>query len=178
MVSLSVPIELPSIVIQSYSDKQWDTLPHIILTSDSEWDPSVFDTPGDIDNETWCDAKTHLYVGSSCPTFNEFRELRNAHIYEMFYFGADSFDTVDEIDRLIDVCTNFFHPYVANSSTMVKKSPDYNKLQHFFSCLLSEVIRKILRVQHDMLELQIQPSYISTASHHSLYLISIAGTNL
>ena len=74
--------------------------------------------------------------------FNEFGELRNAHIHEMFYFDANSFDTEDEIDRLIDAFAEDSHPHVTNSSTTVKKHPDYSKLQPFFSWLPSKVIKK------------------------------------
>ena len=70
--------------IHPYSDNQWDTLSHTVLTSDAEWDPSIFDTSGDSDDETWYDAQTHLPVGPFCPTFNEFGEVRNAHIHETF----------------------------------------------------------------------------------------------
>ena len=38
-----------------YSDKEWDNFPHVILTSELEWDPSVLDL--DIDyGKKWYDA--------------------------------------------------------------------------------------------------------------------------
>ena len=32
--------ELPYIPFRPYTDKEWETLPHVILTSDKEWDPT------------------------------------------------------------------------------------------------------------------------------------------
>ena len=40
--------------LRPYSDKEWDTLPHVTLTSEVEWDPSVLDLDIDDDKE-WYD---------------------------------------------------------------------------------------------------------------------------
>jgi hypothetical protein len=29
--------------IRPYTDKEWETLPHVILTADVEWDPAILD---------------------------------------------------------------------------------------------------------------------------------------
>ena len=42
-------IALPLMSLCPYSDKEWDNFPHVILTSELEWDPSVLDL--DIDYE-------------------------------------------------------------------------------------------------------------------------------
>jgi hypothetical protein len=34
---------LAHLTICPYTDHEWDNLPHVILTSESEWDPSVLD---------------------------------------------------------------------------------------------------------------------------------------
>ena len=34
---------LPYIPLRTYTEKEWDTLPHVILTSDKDWDPSFLD---------------------------------------------------------------------------------------------------------------------------------------
>ena len=51
----------------------------------------------------------------------------------MFCFDAHSFDAADEIDKLIDAFAEDSHPCVINISTIVKKPPDYSKIQPFFS---------------------------------------------
>ena len=38
---------LPYLAIRPFTDNEWETLPHIVLTSDVEWDPSVLDRDSD-----------------------------------------------------------------------------------------------------------------------------------
>jgi hypothetical protein len=42
-----------------YTNAEWDTLPHIIMTSDLDWDPAVLDHTTD-DNGNWFDAISDL----------------------------------------------------------------------------------------------------------------------
>ncbi len=46
---------LPYIALCPYTDDKWETLPHIILTSNIDWDPIVLDYEYD-DSDTWHDA--------------------------------------------------------------------------------------------------------------------------
>ena len=48
---------LPYMPIRPYSDREWQTLPHVVLTSDEEWDPIVMDTSRDED--AWLDNQPH-----------------------------------------------------------------------------------------------------------------------
>lgn len=34
---------LPYIHIRPFTDAEWDTVPHVVLTSDADWDPSILD---------------------------------------------------------------------------------------------------------------------------------------
>jgi len=34
---------LPYLTIQLFTDAEWENLPHVILTSDGDWDPDVDD---------------------------------------------------------------------------------------------------------------------------------------
>ncbi len=47
---------LPYVPICPYTDEEWDTLPHVIWTSDEDWDPCVLDD-GISDEEVWYDAQ-------------------------------------------------------------------------------------------------------------------------
>ena len=40
---LDVRDGLPYISLRPFTDEEWTTLPHIVLTSDADWDPSVLD---------------------------------------------------------------------------------------------------------------------------------------
>ena len=43
IIPLSVRNGLPQIKIRPFTDNEWDALPHVIVTSDADWDPTVFD---------------------------------------------------------------------------------------------------------------------------------------
>ena len=42
--------------LRPYTNAEWDELTHIHLTSDDDWDTSVFDHAYDEDDDTWYDA--------------------------------------------------------------------------------------------------------------------------
>ena len=48
-IPLNIKAGLPYIMMHPYMDDEWDTLPHVILTSDDDWDPSILDN--DIDDD-------------------------------------------------------------------------------------------------------------------------------
>jgi hypothetical protein len=48
---------LPYLSMRPFTDDEWDTLPHIILTSEIDWDPTTLARELDIDDE-WFDALT------------------------------------------------------------------------------------------------------------------------
>jgi hypothetical protein len=51
---------LPYIHIRPYTDEEWTWLPHVILTSDVDWDPTVLDH--DLTSDTqWYDVLQDLH---------------------------------------------------------------------------------------------------------------------
>jgi hypothetical protein len=40
---LDIVSGLPYLKMRPFTDSEWHTLPHVILTSDADWDPSVLD---------------------------------------------------------------------------------------------------------------------------------------
>jgi hypothetical protein len=55
VIPINIVGGLPYISIHPYTDDEWDSLPHVILTSDLDWDPTVLDHTLDND-EHWYDA--------------------------------------------------------------------------------------------------------------------------
>ena len=59
--------------LRLFTDEEWDTLPHVIWTEDTDWDPRVIDCSLD-DDEYWFDSCTKLSpndhpfteIGDSC----------------------------------------------------------------------------------------------------------------
>lgn len=120
MLLLTIKNGLPYLDIQPCADHQWDNLLHAVLASDVDWDPSVFDSPGGIHEEEWHVSQSSLPEGPSSLTFNEFGELRNLTLaHELFYFDAESYDTENELDNLVDTCVVDSRNYLINNSNII-----------------------------------------------------------
>ena len=65
---------LPYLPLRPYTDDEWDTLPHIVLTSDDEWDPSVLDHVYDVSSTEWSNT---LASHEANPQLNLFDEYGN-----------------------------------------------------------------------------------------------------
>ena len=78
----------------SYYSTEWDTLPHVILTSDTEWDPSVLDSTK-VEDDAWFDDVSDSSTLESHGTFNMHRNYFGRNIFqctELYQFGATSHD--------------------------------------------------------------------------------------
>jgi len=47
---------LPYLTLRPFTDEEWETLPHVVMTSDEDWDPSVLDNKI-TDDEEWYNAQ-------------------------------------------------------------------------------------------------------------------------
>lgn len=54
---LNIRNGLPYLTMRPYSDEEFQTLPHVILTSDVDWDPSVLDN--ELEDEDWIEKSDH-----------------------------------------------------------------------------------------------------------------------
>jgi hypothetical protein len=54
-IPLDIKSGLPYVKMQLYTDQEWDMLPHVVLTGDGDWNPSVLDHSLTHD-EKWYDA--------------------------------------------------------------------------------------------------------------------------
>ena len=78
-IPLNVRLGLPYMTIRPYTDSEWDNLPHLILTADVDWDPSILDCKQE-DNEEWFNAMEDLPKLTPDPLFDEYGDYRNTHI--------------------------------------------------------------------------------------------------
>ena len=89
-IPLNIKNALPRLRLRPYTDKEWQELPHVLLTSEEDLYSSTFDL--DIDNdEIWYDAITddHEYplsqrfdeYGNYCHRFEVHSTKRGDHIY-------------------------------------------------------------------------------------------------
>ncbi len=64
--------------IRPYTDREWDTLPHVILTADIDWDPTIIDCELE-DGEEWFDAMQDLPEFDPDPLFDDIGDYRHIH---------------------------------------------------------------------------------------------------
>jgi len=88
-------------------DAEWDSLPHVILTGNTNWDPSVLDMDLD-EEEAWFDAITDLSQRKSPSAFDEFRDY-NKRVVVQSHDVLYSWDTSQDI---INACI-MVHTYHA-----------------------------------------------------------------
>ena len=78
VIPLNIRSGLPYMPICPYIDKEWDSLPHVILTADTDWDPSVIDHELE-DGEEWFDAMQDLPDIEPDPNFDDVGDYRCLH---------------------------------------------------------------------------------------------------
>jgi hypothetical protein len=76
VIPLNIRAALPYMQIRPFTDKEWKILPHVILTSDATWNPSVLDNDLDGD-EQWFDAQSDMQNDSIDLLFDEFGNYRH-----------------------------------------------------------------------------------------------------
>ena len=105
MIPLSIKNGLPRMQLRPYTDEEWDELPHIFLTSELDWDPSVLDH--EHENEQWFDTVTEVEYDPTVNLFDEFGNYRRRVIVQHAeYFGRQD---GDEIEDIIDQCVHHAH---------------------------------------------------------------------
>ena len=77
---LNIRSGLPYMSIRPFTNKEWDDLPHVIMTEDVDWDPTIIDCEIE-DGEEWFDTMQDLPVPDPDPLFDEFGDYRhNQHV--------------------------------------------------------------------------------------------------
>ena len=78
IIPLNIRSGLPYMSIRPFTSKEWDDLPHVILTADVDWDPTIIDCELE-DGEEWFDAMEDLPEPDPDPLFDEFGDYRHVH---------------------------------------------------------------------------------------------------
>jgi hypothetical protein len=163
IIPLSIQDGLTCLKIRPYTNQEFDTLPHVIMTPELEWDPSVLDHKFKED-EQWGDPPT---IPSS---FNEVGEYKHrVALQQHSYFQRqDGNSTDDVIYQCIFVThtspstyefdsTLFYDTYeteildVPTSSPIltpnhtIKREPDFQKLRPPFGWLSTDLIQKTFK---------------------------------
>jgi hypothetical protein len=78
-IRINIQSGLPYVSQRPYTDSEWNTLPHVVLTSDTEWHPSVLDNNLD-DDEEWYDALSDLPADPTNQLLDQFGNYRQRTI--------------------------------------------------------------------------------------------------
>ena len=172
VIPLSIIDGLPRLDIRPYTDAEWDTLPHVFLTGETVWDPSVLDHTL-TDDEQWADALSDLEADPSTNLFDEFGNYRQrVTIQHAAYFLRQSGDDLQDV---IDQCVYDAHSHDTSEPIFydahdhdvttpedeedddqedappamppeprqtLSKPPDYSKLRPLFGWLSPDLIQK------------------------------------
>ena len=161
---LDIKNGLPYVSIRPYTDLEWDTLPHVIWTSDEEWDPTVLDHTL-TDDEQWYDAISDLQEGilhSPFDTFGNYcyceADIHTFDAGEELHTSVDDPDILhddddnpttlqDIVDDTIMAHDSHQHIFVQEHRTLRNprlrnpKPPDYEALRPFFLGAPASVVK-------------------------------------
>ena len=162
---------LARLKIRPYTDAEFDTLPHVFLTGESSWDPSVMDCDL-IDQDNWHDAIDGL-DDPNLKRFDEFGNYRQrVTVQYAAYFHRHCSSESNDIEDVIDQCVydaqssgdNTIEPIIfydayehqlddaehfdpdtfslkLDPRTIAHRTPDYSTLRPFFGWLSSDIIK-------------------------------------
>ena len=92
--------------MQPYTDEEWDTLPHVVWTSDENWDPSVLDHTLD-DDDAWFDSisdESELLRTSNFDERGDYCHCVQVQWGDVGFFNAHDDPISEDQDDIIDHC--------------------------------------------------------------------------
>ena len=132
VIPLNIRSGLPYMTICPYTDTEWDNLPHVILTADTDWDPSVIDH--ELENgEEWFDAMQDLPDIEPDPNFDDEGDYRHLHHVTEAMIDSNLMETeiIDYHDLLL----------LHNQNVMPSKV-DYKQYQSKLAWLPADIIEE------------------------------------
>jgi hypothetical protein len=135
VIPLHVHQGLAYMDMQPPSDTEFDTLPHIVLTSDVDWDPSIISNEIDLVTD-WHDAVQDLpsdpYVE---PRFNSTGGYKHRHVANF-----DIFSSPDFVDR----STAIGNILSSNQHDMTRNSHNYEALRPCLGWVSADTVQKTI----------------------------------
>ena len=123
---LQIKDGLAYLSMRPFTDKEWETLPHVHWTQDKDWDPSVLDHAlGDHDEE-WFDAVTDI------------TELPNKHLFDEFGNYRRCTATVE--NHIIEPYSDL--SIAINARNVQAQEPDYIALRPHFGYTSGDVVKR------------------------------------
>jgi hypothetical protein len=82
VIPLDVKSGLPCVKMRLYTDQECDSLPHVVLTGDCNWSPSVLDNSL-TEDEQWYDGVSDFPDAMDGSPFDAEGNYRNLHVFDL-----------------------------------------------------------------------------------------------
>ena len=128
--------------IRPYTDAEWKRLPHIILTADTDWDPSILDFEQE-DKEEWFNAMEDLPTLTPDPLFDEYGDYKHTHIITQVVM------TDPAIEQM--VLTDLPSMFQLYNQEIMPRQPDYKKYVSKFAWIPLDIIKRTFESTHNTL---------------------------
>jgi hypothetical protein len=135
VIPIDVKSGLPYVKMRTYIDKEWDSLPHVILTGDGAWNPSVLDHSL-TDDEQWYDAVSDFPDAMDGSPFDAEGNYRNLHVFDLVI-----------TDSILDnhIISDPPWLYQAHEHQIIKNQQDSTQLCPNFACLPENVVKETFK---------------------------------
>jgi hypothetical protein len=107
-----------------YTNAEWDTLPHIIMTSDLDWDPTVFDVLSMMMPIGLMQVKENPHA-NLFNYFGEYHYCPLAQEHDLHFFDTSGTEIKVDIDSCLDHCV-----YEANHCYLITNTETELPLVH------------------------------------------------
>jgi hypothetical protein len=125
----------------SKSNSELESLPHVLLTFDKDWDPTVLDNDTDIDTANWY-PKLDQRTKYGKYQFDEIGMYRGRVINELISNDTHNIHNNESIENTISTIVN----YKYNNTILVPQVKDFTALQQQFGWIPINVIKKTFEV--------------------------------
>jgi hypothetical protein len=105
VIPINIRSGLPYVTMRPYTDDKWENFPHVMLTLQADWIPSVLDHTLD-DDDDWLDAISELPEDPTESLFDEFGNYRHRHVVNQYMIHSQDLD-----DHIIPTKDFFYEVY-------------------------------------------------------------------
>ena len=132
IIPLDIKSGLPYVPMRPFTDAEWDALPHVILTGDADWNPSVLDHSL-VDDDTWYDTVPDLPDALGGNPFDAEGNYRDIHVFDLFITDSILDDTV---------ITDLPWLYQAHARQIQDRQLDFANLRPHFGWLPADIVQR------------------------------------